>query len=634
MQTISFSEQAFDTINPVYLCKVNTVSFSGQIVSDTDNPTSPVLSFDQQFIGPVSWTFSDPVSHVEFDAGVFNQVGSTTVNFYNKNGALLKSVTNTVTGLQHFVYDHAGIAKVEVINTGTDDSGFAIDNVSFVNQPPKVVASGNQDIDGLIWGYKWDHTNLSYSFPTSSAEYLTNGYKEIDGFQSLTAHQIAMYQQIIGLYGSVCSLTFTQTAAPNADLRFAQATQIDYSDGRGLHAPGNDPGTAEANPCDPGRATVAWGDTWFSLNPAGNDNGDPEPGNFIYAAAFMHELGHELGLKHGQTSQNGHGYTFPTLPADHDSQEYSIMTYDTYPGAQGNTDDYPTTLMQDDIATLQYIYGANYHSNAGATVYSWSPTTGEEFINGAGQGANVHDKIFMTVWDGGGTDTYNFTNYTTRLSIDLRPGDWSITDPNQLAYLGDNHFARGNIANALLYQGNTASEIENANGGTANDRIVGNDVNNVLRGGAGADTLYGLDGNDTLIGGAGADTMTGGNGHDTFAYTAVSQSTGTACDDVRGFDARFDHFQLWYALSGVDAAVTTGALSTGDFNDDLAAAIGAAKLAAHDAVCFTPSAGTLKGATFLIIDANGVAGFQAHDDLVILLDKPVDLAALNTANFV
>ncbi len=35
--------------------------------------------------------------------------------------------------------------------------------------------------------------------------------------------------------------------------------------------------------------------------------------------------------------------------------------------------------MIDDIAALQYMYGANYTTYSGDTTYTWSPTTGEEF---------------------------------------------------------------------------------------------------------------------------------------------------------------------------------------------------------------------------------------------------------------
>jgi serralysin len=46
-----------------------------------------------------------------------------------------------------------------------------------------VNASGNQDIDGILWGWKWGVTNITYSFPTSSSEPVHNdGYVEVDNF--------------------------------------------------------------------------------------------------------------------------------------------------------------------------------------------------------------------------------------------------------------------------------------------------------------------------------------------------------------------------------------------------------------------------------------------------------------------
>jgi hypothetical protein len=77
---------------------------------------------------------------------------------------------------------------------------------------------------------------------------------------------------------------------------------------------------------------------------------------------------------------------------------------------------------------------------------------------------------------------------------------------------------------------------------------------------------------------------------------------------------------LWYQVTGVDTAITTGAVgATRRFDSDLASAVGATKLAAHHAVLFTPNSGPHAGETFLIVDANGVAGYQASADLVILL---------------
>src|SRR4029079_12016567 len=134
-------------------------------------------------------------------------------------------------------------------------------------------------------------------------------------------------------------------------------------------------------------------------------------------------------------------------------------------------------LMMYDIAALQTLYGANYSSNSGDTVYTWSATTGQEFINGVGQGRLAGNKIFMTVWDGGGGDTYDFSNYTANLIVNLQPGAWTTlgADNAQLAILGGiAHKATGNIANALLFGDNTASLIENAVGGTGNDTLTGN----------------------------------------------------------------------------------------------------------------------------------------------------------------
>uniref|UniRef100_UPI00195366F3 M10 family metallopeptidase C-terminal domain-containing protein n=1 Tax=Streptococcus pneumoniae TaxID=1313 RepID=UPI00195366F3 len=66
----------------------------------------------------------------------------------------------------------------------------------------------------------------------------------------------------------------------------------------------------------------------------------------------------------------------------------------------------------DDIAAIQAMYGANFATHAENTVYSFSPTTGEEFINGVGQGEPGANRVFLTIWDGGGNDTYDFSNYT------------------------------------------------------------------------------------------------------------------------------------------------------------------------------------------------------------------------------
>jgi serralysin len=116
------------------------------------------------------------------------------------------------------------------------------------------------------------------------------------------------------------------------------------------------------------------------------------------------------------------------------------------------------------------------------------------FVNGVGQGApgggigGAANRIFLTIWDGGGFDTYDMSNYSNGLTINLTPGTWSVTSDTQRAYLGNGHFAQGTVYNAMQFNGDPASLIENAIGGSGNDTIIGNSANNTIDGGPGTDT--------------------------------------------------------------------------------------------------------------------------------------------------
>ena len=392
--------------------------------------------------------------------------------------------------------------------------------------------TGNLDIDGVLSGVKWTSPNLTFSFPTSMSQY---NYSET-GFQPMNDVQKAAIRSILGMISSYANLTFTEVdeSITQGTLRYAEEQNA---------------GTAYAY--YPSSSQYG-GDVWFNTV----DYNNPLKGTYAWAT-IIHETGHALGLDHGQDGSYA-------LPYDHDSLEYSVMTYRSFVGAdlygytvsQGS---YPQTLMLDDIAALQYMYGANFSTNSGDTTYTWSTTTGEMSVNGAGQGASTTNTIFMTLWDGGGTDTYDFSNYATNLKVDLQPGGWTTTAAGQLANLGGgwypNHYARGNIASAYLYNGDLRSLIENAIGGSGNDTITGNQGNNRLEGRNGSDTLNGLDGNDTLVGGLGNDILNGGAGTDTciiaanFADCTYVYSTLTGVMQISGADgvdqaSRVEYFQF------------------------------------------------------------------------------------------
>jgi ELWxxDGT repeat protein len=159
---------------------------------------------------------------------------------------------------------------------------------------------------------------------------------------------------------------------------------------------------------------------------------------------------------------------------------------------------------------------------------------------------------------------------------------------------------------------------------------------NNLTGGSGNDTIYAGSGSSFVTGGGGADLLVAGSGADTIADNAVGDSTSTTHDTISGFNTSLDKIDLLHSLTGVtviNTAVTTGLLSNVTFDANLAHDIGAGQLSAHGAVLFTPSSGGLAGDTFLIIDENGVAGYQASQDIVIQLTHGVSLASLSLSNF-
>jgi Ca2+-binding RTX toxin-like protein len=180
-------------------------------------------------------------------------------------------------------------------------------------------------------------------------------------------------------------------------------------------------------------------------------------------------------------------------------------------------------------------------------------------------------------------------------------------------------------------------------GGKRDDFIDGDSGNNVLNGGGGGDILLGCDNQDTINGGAGddqivgdfsADTLRGGAGFDTFFYGFSLESTSTSFDTIIGFNADEDLLSPSLLINAVDTALTTGTLSMISFDSDLAAAVGAGELGASHAVLFTPDAGELAGWTFLVIDDNGVAGYQASQDLVIHLQNAKNMVDFSDLNFI
>ena len=248
----------------------------------------------------------------------------------------------------------------------------------------------------------------------------------------------------------------------------------------------------------------------------------------------LHEIGHSVGLRHPHE-----GLISPDpdpAPDVNDQHQFSIMSYRSYYdaplGATNDAGSFPQSLMMDDIATLQHLYGANFETRSGDTTYSFDPSDGRMIIDGVAQSPKSGSKIFCTIWDGNGHDTYDFSNFISEQKIDLTPGGWSTLDSTKLPNLGDGIVADGSVFNARLYYGDARSVIEDAKGGSAADMISGNFVANALYGNAGNDSLFGMDGVDLLMGGPDNDVLWGGNDGDRlFGESGADNLLGEAGSD-------------------------------------------------------------------------------------------------------
>ncbi len=191
------------------------------------------------------------------------------------------------------------------------------------------------------------------------------------------------------------------------------------------------------------------------------------------------------------------------------------------------------------------------------------------------------------------------------------------------------------LADANVATGQTMTVDGSALGAANSLTFSGVNVGNgqlVVIGGAGDDTLTGGADGSILDGGGGADKLTAYAGENTFVYNAISDSTSSNFDTVVGFDALLDKFQVLSTVTGIDSEVVGGTLSTASFDTDLVSALSGHLLADH-AILFEPTSGTFKGQTFLVIDQNGQAGYQAGGDLVIDLTHTQNLASLSTTDF-
>ena len=380
-----------------------------------------------------------------------------------------------------------------------------------------VPSSGSYRADGLLFGAKWGGpvgtaVTVEYSFPADGAVWTVNygpGTEPYSGFVPLSPTQQNAARKALQCWDEVCNITFVEVAESSTNVGVLRFGNSDLPPTGWAYYP-------TVNPVG--------GDIWFGK--VYNYGSDVE-GTYSFAA-FMHEIGHAIGLKHPHDP-----YLYGALPESVDYLGNSIMSYRSYVGAPVNSgwsnSFFPTTPGIFDIATAQYLYGADTTTRVGNTTYSWSP--GEQ--------------LFETIWDAGGVDTIDWANQSTSGIIRLTSGAWSkigpgyytsvgyLTNTLNIAYGCTIENARGGSAGDTIY-GNTVANVISGNGG--NDSCYGDSGNDTLNGNDGNDFLSGQNGNDRLVGGRGKDTLNGGSGNDTYDFNSASESAvGSNRDVVQSF---------------------------------------------------------------------------------------------------
>jgi len=284
-------------------------------------------------------------------------------------------------------------------------------------------------------------------------------------------------------FSDVANVTFSISTdeSPNVDFTVGMMDNTTHDGSNSPHFSGGDvdsPAWTDLGTNTAYGGEAGFGDVWLNAGASQVNNWTTAaPGSFAFQT-LLHELGHTMGL------------VDLSAPGGIDSAENSIMALDqstwyinngmtNYTGA--NLDGvFLSGLQIDDILAIQSIYGAEYTTRSGNTVYGM----------GHGFGSTPSSEFVYTIWDGGGTNVIDASSYSGPAFINLNQGTFSSIGP------ADDGFASNNVAIAY------GTIIQNAIGTQGHDVFVGNLWNNVLAGTGGDNTFYT---DQQLIGLAGTD---------------------------------------------------------------------------------------------------------------------------------
>jgi serralysin len=446
----------------------------------------------------------------------------------------------------------------------------------------------------LDFGFWRNFSELANSYYVN--EVGNDAFSEVNPatFSAFNAAQITMARQTIQLWDDLVSISFRETRSGAADIVYGNT----------------DTGGAQAYAYLPFGSTDDDFYAQFGIQEAGRLGGDVwidgfVPSNFnpttpsYYAFLTMvHETGHALGLSHpgdydALDDDDGDGEPDPVTYASdaayaQDSLQYSVMSYfDALETGAQHIDwtllnfAYASTPLVHDIATIQELYGADTTTRTGNTTYGFHSNAGNAVFD-----FTVNTRPIVTIWDAGGTDTLDFSGWSTPSVIDLNQGAFSSGGGTEqfltLEQVNANRAALGfaprtqevyeyyeGLKEQLgltsgLFTDNVSiaygAVIENAIGGKGNDVLIGNGVANKLTGGGGND-LFRIDSAGT----SGADRITDFRGGDILAVTKqIADSNGDGIITWSGTTLKLDGNTDTVQLDGISGRTGLQFLGTVD----------------------------------------------------------------------
>ncbi len=324
--------------------------------------------------------------------------------------------------------------------------------------------STNQLAQQLVEGY-WSNAG----YPPLSLTPGADGTVRVN-LAGLDGTGAALARVALDRWSEVSGLTFVETA---------QKAQITFSDGSsGAYTSFDYDGALGWT------ASINVSQSWLVPNTSGF------LGVTSYGLqAYLHEIGHALGLGHAGNYNGYASFGVDNLFA-FDSWQLSVMSY--FDQGENTSVDasfaYIVTPMLADIVAVREIYGLATDTNAGNSRHDLAAMLGA-YSEGS--------PVAFTLADDNGWDVIDASGLTGPVALDL--------DPQSASSIG------GLIGNLVIARD---SWIEAAVGTDLGDLILGNRLANRLEGGGGADTLAGGRGCDRLFGDDGEDSIEGGGGAD------------------------------------------------------------------------------------------------------------------------